>query len=194
MSLLILIILFSLDNLFIGSIYAIKKIKVKFNLIILISLINTCALLFSLIFGNFFKMLFPNYIIKIILFLPLFLFGLYNIFQEKIKSYISKYFHNKFVNVFLDETKADFNKSNDLSVYECLILSIVLSLDSLFGGISFTSYNINIYLVLFVFWFINLFFFLVGNIIGKKVNKFINVDFSLVSGIIFIIFSIINLF
>ena len=94
----------------------------------------------------------------------------------------------------LDETKADFNKSNDLSIYECLILSIVLSLDSLFGGISFISYNINIYLVLFLFWTINLIIFLIGNIIGKKVTKFIDVDFSLVSGIIFIIFSIINLF
>ena len=86
MWLLILIILFSLDNLFIGSIYAIKKIKIKFSLIILISVINTGTLLLSCTFGNFFKMLFPNFVVKIILFLPLFLLGLYNIFQNQIKA------------------------------------------------------------------------------------------------------------
>jgi len=192
MSLLILIILFSLDSFFVSSIYSVRKIDISLKYILLMTIINVISLLCSFIISEFLKVLLPVFIIKFISFFIMFLLGLYNIFQTSIKEYIGNKYNNKFINIFLDETNADLDKSNSLGFYESILLATILSLDSFVGGISIGSLNINLFLFVLLFFVVNFSFLLLGKILGDKIKKLVNIDFSLLSGIIIIIISIVK--
>ena len=192
MSLLILIILFSLDSFFVSSIYSVRKIDISLKYILLMTIINVISLLCSFIISEFLKVLLPVFIIKFISFFIMFLLGLYNIFQTSIKEYIGNKYNNKFINIFLDETNADLDKSNSLGFYESILLATILSLDSFVGGISIGSLNINLFLFVLLFFVVIFSFLLLGKILGDKIKKLVNIDFSLLSGIIIIIISIVK--
>jgi len=192
MSLLILIILFSLDSFFVSSIYSVRKIDISLKYILLMTIINVISLLCSFIISEFLKVLLPVFIIKFISFFIMFLLGLYNIFQTSIKEYIGNKYNNKFINIFLVETNADLDKSNSLGFYESILLATILSLDSFVGGISIGSLNINLFLFVLLFFVVNFSFLLLGKILGDKIKKLVNIDFSLLSGIIIIIISIVK--
>ena len=49
---------------------------------------------------------------------------------------------NLIINVFIDETKADINHSNNLDIKESFLIGILGSIDSICAGLSFSYTNI----------------------------------------------------
>ena len=180
----LLLIIFCIDLLLVCITYSINKIKIPFKSGLIISSVCCISLIISSIFSSI--------LCNIICFLILLILGLYNIFSDKIKNVLSKN-HNKLFQIYVDETKADLNNSKNLNRVEALILSIILSLDSFVGGISIDFTKNNLCFVVFLFFFINIIFIILGNIIGNSVSKYINFNTSYICGILLIIIGIFKL-
>lgn len=187
-----LIMIFSIDNFLVCISYSIKKINISLKHIFLMCLINTLAMFLSLSFANVLTLFIPNFIFKFITFIMLFSLGIYNMFEDSIKKYFYIKKRNKFLNVYLDETSADFDNSKSLSVFESVILSLVLSLDSLVGGFSISLFNISITNILVIVFSINLLFFILGKYLGKYLNKYIDFNLSYFCGFIIILIALLN--
>lgn len=188
---LLLLTVFSLDTLLVSITYSIKKINISYTSAFIISLISSISLLISIIIGNFLKNFSTPNISNIIGFIFLLILGIYNIFQEKIKSRFSKY-DNKIVKIYLDETKADLNNSKNLNYKEAILLSIILSIDSLIGGISISFMTHNIIFIILYLLVLNIFFLKLGNYLFNKLDNALNFNTSYISGIILIIIAIIK--
>ena len=187
-----LIIMFSIDNFLVCISYSTKKINISLKHIFLICLINTISLFISLIFIDVFKLFISDLIVKYISFIMLFSLGIYNMFEDSIKKYFSLKKRNKFLNVYLDSTSADFDNSKSLGVFESVILSLVLSLDSLVGGFSISLFNMSITNILVIAFNMNLLSFMLGKYLGKYLNKYINFNLSYFCGFIIILIALLN--
>ena len=183
-----LIIMFSIDNFLVSASYSIKGINISLKYIFIISFINTLSLFISIIFTNILGLFIPDLIVKFISFSMLLSLGIYNMFQDSIKNYFSTKKRNKFLNVYLDETSADFNNSKNLSLIESIVLSLVLSFDSFVGGLSISLLNFNIINILVVTFIINFIFL----ILGKYLNKYTNFNLSYFCGFIIILIALLN--
>lgn len=192
LEILLLLIIFSLDTLLVSMSYSINKITLSFKSCLIIASICSLSLLFALLISNTFKNFFNPDLGNIISFIILGLLGIYNLVQEKVKAIISKY-KNKIVNIYLDQTNADLDNSKNLNCKEAILLSIILSLDSLVGGISIGFMKYNIFLILLESIIINISFINIGSIIGKKLNTIINFNTSYITGIILILLAILKI-
>lgn len=189
----LLILLLSIDSFMVSIAYSIKNIKISFKYIILIALVNVLSIYISMCFGYYISLFLPLNILKYISSFILILLGIYNIFQDKFKT-IYKNSKSKILMVYYDETSADFDNSNTLGFRESLFLSIVLSLDSLLGGVSIGYLNFN-FLVLIIFMFIlNIILLFLGVKLGNKLNKILNINSGFLTGIIIILIALSNLF
>lgn len=189
----ILIILFTIDSFIVSMAYSTKKIKIPNKSLFIIASICSFSLLISLFLSSLISKITMFDLGKYISFIALIILGFYNMFQEEIKGILKYRKKGKFLNIFLDETKADFDNSKILSLKESVFLSIILSLDSLLGGLSIGFMNYNILGVILLSFIANLFFIKSGLLIGEKLIKF-NFDTSYVSGIILILLAISKLF
>lgn len=192
LSILFLVMIFSFDSFLVSIAYSIKKINISFSYIVLISFVSVISLLFSVHVSKTLMLMLPELFLKMIGFLFLFILGLYNILQDKIKNLLSNNKNNKLVRVYLDETNADFDNSKNLGFSESIVLSFILSLDSLIGGISVGLLNINQYFLLIIVFIINIILFLLGNLIGQKLSNLLNVNLSYISGIMIIVIAILK--
>lgn len=193
LEMLILLIIFSIDTLLVCSTYAIRKIKIPLKSILIISFICSISLFISLNISKCLNHIINKNISNIITFIILIMLGLYNIYGDKIKYKLSKKNKNKLIDIFIDETKADLNNSKNLDYKEAIILSVILSFDSLLGGISIGFIKYNIFFVLSLSFLINIIFIILGNILGSKIDKYINFNTSYISGIILIMLGILKL-
>lgn len=191
-SLLFIIIMFSIDNFLVSTSYSIKNIDINNKNILIICISNTLSIFISLIFGNVLELFLSETIVKFIGFIILFSLGIYNMFQDEIKKYFSVKKRNKIINVYIDETKADFDNSKNLGLNESLVLSLILSLDSLAGGISIGFLDLNIICILTVAFIINYALLILGKYIGKYLNKYITFNLSYLCGFIIILIALFN--
>ena len=187
-----LIIMFSIDNFLVSTSYSIKGISISLKYIFIICLTTTLSLLLSFTFSDILKLFLSDKVVKFIGFFILFSLGIYNMFQDKIKIYVSNKRKNGFIDVYLDETKADFDDSKSLGLNETLVLSFVLSLDSLVGGISMGILNLNVFCVLTIMFVINFIFFILGKYIGKYLNRYVQFNLSYLFGFIVILVALLN--
>lgn len=183
----ILMLIFSIDSFLVSISYSIKNIYIKSKFLFLISLINVLSIFLSYYFGSFILLFVPKNLFKFVSFIILLCLGLYNVFQDKIKS-VFKTCNNRIVQIVIDETKADFDNSYTLSLKETLFLAISLSIDSFIGGISII-FN-NIYVLLIMVFLINIIMLFLGKYLGNKLYKLLNINISLISGLIIIIIAI----
>ena len=186
-----LVFALSIDSFFVALSYEANKIKIPFFSNLIISFICSFSLIFSLLLGNFITKFMPYYILKWFSFFVLFFIGIFKLFENYFKSFFTKKSKlcfkklNFIIQIFIDYKNADYDNSRVLSKTEAFFLSLVLSIDSLSAGIAFqTDYSLFIPLLLFSL-FINFMLILVSKII-----KFFNIDFSFISGIIFIILAV----
>ena len=189
-SFLFLIIIFSFDSFLVSISYSIKDIVIHIKYVCLICLICLISFLLSFLISDFLSVFLSSTVIKFIGFISLFSLGIYNMFQNNIKNYISKRKKNKLMEVYLDETKADFDNSKNLSLYESLILSFILSLDSLIGGLSINILSISYFWFLQSIFIINFLFLLSGIHLGKKIKTVLNFNFSYISGLIIMLIAL----
>lgn len=195
---LLLVLSLSLDTFVASVAYGTNKIKIPFKSASIITLVSTITLGISLFFGSLFKDLLSANIASILSFLLLLGLGIFRLFECIIKSYIDKIYNHqapltfklfdfKFVlEIYADETKADYDKSKMLTPKEALYLAIALSLDSLAVGFGSSLGYINYSEVLFLSLIIGFLSLLFGCIVGYHINKISNINLSWLSGVMLI--------
>lgn len=203
---LILVISISIDSFLASISYGTSKIKIPLLSALIIDLVSCFILGFSLFIGELFKGYIPFTIAKSISFLLLFSIGIYRLFESILKNYIKKnskksspltfkIFDIKFVlQVYADETKADFDKSKILSSKEAFYLAIALSLDSLAVGFSSSLISVNYIQTILFSLIIGFFSILSGSFLGLKFVENSKRDFSWISGVLIILLAFIRVF
>lgn len=191
---LLLVFTLSLDA-FVASIaYGTNEIKVPFTSVAVINITCTSFLALSLFLGSIVKKIIPESITLLISFLILMLLGIFYLFQGLIKNHIAKTptlnkgvklkVSDLIINIYIDETSADFNKSKNLSPKEALYLAVALSLDSLAIGFSSSLAGINYAQVILLSLFYGILAIWLGLLIGRKLVEKSNINISWLSGII----------
>jgi putative sporulation protein YtaF len=203
---LILVISISIDSFLASVSYGTSKIKIPLLSALIIDIVSCSMLGFSLLIGEIFKGYIPFTLAKSISFLLLFSIGIYRLFESILKSYIKKnskksspltfkIFDLKFVlQVYADETKADFDKSKILSSKEAFYLAIALSLDSLAVGFSSSLISVNYLESILFALIIGLLSIITGSFIGLKFVENSKIDLSWISGILIILLAFIRFF
>ena len=206
LEILLLVLSVSIDS-FIASIsYGSSKIKIPIISALIVDIISSSMLGFSLIFGSFVQ----NYIsintAKLISFMILFFLGFYRLFEGLLKSYINnktkdspplkfKLLDLNFVlQVYANETKADIDKSKVLSYKEAIYLSVALSLDSIAVGFGSSLILINYIQVFIVSIIIGLLVIIFGSLLGKRFAEMTNLNLSWLSGAMLIILAFFRVF
>lgn len=194
----LLIIALSLDTFFACIALGAKKIKIPFLSKIIIALVSSLFLTISLIFGNLLTLFLDKTTLDIIGFLVLFILAVVNIFDSIFKKLLSHHINltksvnikclTLTLNIYIDKTKADKDKSLSLNPYEAFLLSLILSVDSLFTGISIQTSLLNsIVLVL-----LSLVLGIISSVLGIYFGNILeskNKDLSYISGIILLFLS-----
>lgn len=204
----ILILVFSLiiDS-FVASIaYGADKIKIPNLSVIIINIVSCLMLSISLLLGGYLENIMPEFLPKYISFFIFICLGIYKLFEGFFKKYISKVsklerpltfklFDFKFaLTVYADETKADFDKSKNISLKESIYLAIALSLDSLAVGFGASFININsLFMILFCFIF-GILSIKIGSYLGEKfLPSNSNSNLSWISGICLLLIAFLKL-
>lgn len=204
----ILILVFSLviDS-FVASIaYGADKIKIPNLSVIIINVVSCAMLAISLLLGNYLENIMPKFLPKYISFFIFICLGIYKLFEVFFKKYIGnfskldkpltfKLFDFKFaLTVYIDETKADFDKSKKISIKESIYLSLALSIDSLAVGFGASFLSINPLLLLIACFLLGILAIKLGCYIGSNVlKKQTNTDLSWLSGICLLLIAFLKL-
>lgn len=192
---------------FVASIaYGTNKIKIPFYSSVVISIIGSIFLGISLFLGNFIKDFLPGNLPILLSFCILMIIGIYRLFEGLFKNYITKknklnkpltfkIFDLNFVlQVYADETKADFDNSKVLTIKESLYLASALSFDSIAVGFGDSLGNNDYIFSIVLCFFIGVLAVSLGQLLGKKLIEKSNLNLSWLSGIILMILAIKRLF
>lgn len=201
----LLVLVLSLDAFMASIAYGTNKIKMPFKSILIIDMVCAIFLALSIFFGIQIRKILHESIALILGATILILLGIYYLFESIFKSYLEnklkenekvkiKLFDIWFViDVYVDETKADFNLSKNLDSKEALYLATALSLDSLAVGFGSSLGNINYLQVIGLSLVIGMFSIWSGLFIGKKIVEKTKINLSWLSGIILIILGLLKL-
>lgn len=193
----LLIVALSVDTFLISSTFGANKIKVKIPGAVIIALGSALSLSISILLSNILSDIIPIHLFNMLSFFILIIIGSYNIFSTAIKNYLKRMQvlnkninvkiegYNIFIDVFLDETKADINDSKDLDIKEAMLIASLGSLDSLCAGLSFPFTNVYIIFVLTFLICISLVF--AGFKTGHRLGNVAKANLSWLSGILLII-------
>lgn len=193
----LLVTALSLDSFLASLAYGTKHIRIPIQSALLISSIGVLFLSLSLYAANLLQHFIPQWICSSISFSIFFLIGLSSFFQGTVKRILKKYKRKQLefeysgisfvLDVYLDETKADSDHSNYLSLKEAAYLAVALSIDSLVSGFAMGISILHPLPVLIISFLMGIFVILFGSFLGKKVFHQCNYDLSWVSGILFMI-------
>ena len=205
METILLVLALSLDAFVASLAYGSRKIKIPFTSIIIINIVCTFLLTISILVGSIVKKILPGNTALMISFTILMLLGVYYLFEGVTKAYLEKKINGKekiklkifdvwfIVNIYFDETKADYDHSKDLDSKEAIYLAIALSLDSLAVGFGSSLGNINYMHVIVLSLIIGIFSIWIGLLIGEKIARKSKVNLSWLAGIILIILACLKL-
>lgn len=175
--------------------YSAMNIKIPLKYIFIINIISILILSTSIFSGNYIESFLPSYITKSFSFLIFFVIGIYKLFEGIFKKFFSKFlnrekpltikiFDFKFAfQVYIDEIKADFDKSKQISLKESIYLALALSLDSFAVGLGISFLKINSYFFIMLCFVFGVISFVLGSFIGKKFINKSNIDLSWLAGI-----------
>ncbi|MBC8586971.1 sporulation membrane protein YtaF [Paratissierella segnis] len=204
METILLVLILSLDSFLTSIAYGTNKIKIPFSSIIIINIVCTFFLSISLLLGSQIRKILPGNIAVIVSFALLFLMGLYYLFEGLIKSHIEKKSVKSkiklkifniyiIVDIYLDETKADFNKSKKLDSIEAIALATTLSIDSLAIGFGSSLSNVNGIYILGLSFLFGIFSVWSGQLIGRKLIENSKLNLSWLAGVILIILAFLKI-
>lgn len=202
---LLLVASICLDAFFASIAYGTNKIKIPFISSFIISSVGAIILGISLFFGGFIKKFIPGDYAIFLSFTILLIIGIYRLFESLFKTFIQKrkssdkpltfkLFDMNFVlQIYADETIADFDKSKVLSPKEALYLSIALSFDSLAVGFGSSLGGGGYIQTIILCLVLGIVCITLGYIIGKKVVEKTNLNLSWISGFILIVLAFLKL-
>lgn len=194
----LLVTALSTDALIASLAYGSNKIRIPFVSALIIALICTGFLGFSLLIGVLLKPFLPLGLLKVVSFLILFLLGVTRLMDNIIKSLINKnsnlskeikftLFDLKFIlNIYADPKEADIDKSKILSPKEASSLAIALSIDSLTAGIGAALGNVNVLSVVTVSFLFSFLAVKSGEYIGCRLLSKLPFQLSWLSGLLLI--------
>lgn len=194
-----------MDALVASIAYGTNKIKIPLMSVITINVVCSSLLGISLYLGSLVREVVPGNFIAIVGISILLMLGIYQLFESIVKSFIEKslnkdkkmnfqLFDFKFVlEIYVDETKADFDQSSRLNAKEALALAIALSLDGLAAGFGSGLGDINYTQVLLFSLVFHMIVVWLGMWIGRKIAQRSKVNISWLSGAILICLAIIRL-
>ena len=186
--------------------YGSDRIKIPFFCAFIISIISSSILGISLLFGGFIKDFMPGNYAIILSFIILMALGIYRFFEGILKSFILNninldksltinLFHLKLVlQVYADETIADFDKSKVLTLRESIYLAFALSFDSLAVGFGSSLAMTNYFQIIILSLIIGIFSIVGGVFLGRKLVEKTNCVPSWISGVILMVLAGIRLF
>ncbi len=194
----LLVLALSLDTFFACMALGAKKIEIPFISKLIIALVSSFFLTLSLTFGNLLTLFVNQQTLNIIGFLVLFILATVNIFDSLFKKFIQKHiflthsinikYLTLTLNIYIDKTKADKDKSLSLNPAEALVLSILLSMDSLFTGISIQTNILNGIFLVSLSVVLGVISSVLGIYLGRKLQTQ-EKDYSYISGIILLFLS-----
>lgn len=201
---LILVLSLCIDT-FVASIaYGTDRIKIPVPSALIINGVCSSFLAISLFLGSLFKDVLSPSFASNLSFSLLMILGVYRLFESFFKTYIHKVsnigspltfkvFDFKFVlEIYANETKADYDKSKILTSKEALYLATALSLDSLAVGFGCSLGNVRYLEVIILSLVIGLVSLLLGVIIGKKFVEKVDINLSWLSGAMLILLAILR--
>lgn len=190
---------------FVASIaYGTDKIKIPFCSAIIINVVCSLFLAISLFIGSVLKDFLNPSIAATISFYLLFLLGIYRLFESFFKGYIQKFsnigvpltfkiFDFKFVlQIYADETKADYDNSKILTSKEAFYLAVALSLDSLAVGFGSSLGSVHYLEVIILSLVIGFLALSSGGYLGRRFAQKVDINLSWLSGAMLIALSIIR--
>lgn len=190
---------------FVASIaYGASKIHIPPLSAIIINLVCTLTLAFSLLLGSIIKNFLPGRLPIILGFILLMTLGIYRLFEFMFKSYIAKrskadtpltfkiFDFNFVLEVYADEIKADFDKSKCLNSKESFYLALALSLDSIAVGFGSSLVSINYVQVLILCFIIGILAVSIGVFLGHKFAEKLHFELSWLSGLLLIVLAIVR--
>lgn len=190
---------------FVASIaYGASKIHIPPLSAIIINLVCTLTLAFSLLLGSIIKNFLPGRLPIILGFILLMTLGIYRLFEFIFKSYIAKrskadtpltfkiFDFNFVLEVYADEIKADFDKSKCLNSKESFYLALALSLDSIAVGFGSSLVAINYVQVLILCFIIGILAVSIGVFLGHKFAEKLHFELSWLSGLLLIVLAIVR--
>ena len=191
---------------FVASIaYGTNKIKIPFSSVATINIVCTLLLGISLYFGTMVREVLPGNFVGIIGIAILLCLGIYQLFEGVFKNLIERYlvkdqqvyfklFDFRFVlEIYVDETKADFDKSSRLNVKEALALAVALSIDGLAAGFGSALGSINYTQILLFSLAFHMLAIWIGLWLGRRLAQNIKINMSWVSGAILISLALVKL-
>lgn len=205
METLLIVLALSLDA-FVASIaYGSNQIRIPLISILIIDIVCAFFLTISVFFGKIISTFLPPHITSIISFIILMIIGVYYLFEGIVKSYLGnrsslkeklkfKLFNMWFIiDIYIDETKADFNHSNNLDSREALYLATALSLDSLAIGFGSGLGKISYLYILLLSLLFDIVAIYSGLILGKKLVQHSKINLSWLAGVILIFLALLKL-
>jgi len=196
----LLVLVLSLDAFLASIAYGTNKIKIPFTSIVIINLACSSILTISILFGSIFKKIIPTNLTSVFSFLILLVLGAFYLFQSLIKSHIAKCstpdkeiqlkMSDLIINIYVNETTADFDNSKYLNSKEAFYLAIALSLDSLAVGFGSSLGTINYIQVILFSLFGGMLAIYIGLFMGKRFVEKSNIDISWLSGVVLMILAI----
>lgn len=198
LELVLFVAVLSLDAFTASVAYGTEKIKIGLLPALIVSAVGGLALLISALFSNFLAGYLSESFCKTLGFIVLFLVGLFNFIQGALKSAIKRrrehsanmHFRVReldfFVEVLVDETKADADHSNALSVKEAFYLAAALSVDSLATGIGCGFSGMNPFSLGIAAFAVNLVAVFFGWLLGKGIARCVKLDLSWLGGAVLI--------
>ena len=201
----LLVTALSIDAFVASAAYGTNKIKIPFWSITTISTGCTLLLGISLYFGSMVRAIMPGNFVGLMGIFILLGLGIYQLFQGIAKNLIENLLANcqkvkfrlfdfRFVlEIYIDETKADYDQSRRLNAKEALALALALSVDGLAAGFGSALGNINYIQILL--W--SLVFHMIavwgGVWVGEKIAQKTRLNISWLSGVILIGLALVRL-
>lgn len=192
LSALMLSISSNLDTLTVSISFGINKIKINPSNRITIAVISTLGTLISMLLGTFINEIIPNYITNLLGGILLSLMGIWFILNYyKEKNSLSNHADHTYEEILHEPSKADFDKSGDISLKECITLSLALTINNIGVGIIASITGVSILLTCTLTFIITLISLFLGNHIGKSyLSAFFGKYTSIISGILLIILGV----
>ncbi|CEQ09751.1 sporulation protein YtaF [[Clostridium] sordellii] len=202
---LILVLALCIDTFVAGIAYGTDRIKIPLSSNIVITTVCSLFLALSLSLGSLLKEFMSPSFASILSFALLFSLGVLRLFESFFKSYIQnfssigspltfKLFDFKFVlEIYANETKADYDKSKTLTIKESVYLAVALSIDSIAVGFGSSLVSFNFIQILLLSFTIGILALFLGVSIGKKFIEKVNINLSWLSGAMLVCLAIIRL-
>lgn len=200
-----LVLALSLDTFTAGVALGTQKIVVPFRSVLAISLTCSASLWLAISLGGWIGNWISPRTGAVIGCVILVMMGSVRLFDGVIKELLRRCCENKegmvfyrknlkiFLQVCVDSTQADFNRSQSLSVPEAISLAAALSVDGLAAGVGAGILDVSHWLIFLIAMLINLFAVHLGCRTGIRFSRKHEQDISWVAGALLIVLGLIKL-